>query len=99
VIRCSAEADQSNVKRCEFDRREIKTPLNVNATSRPVRAPMAIAILAYITVCLLTAFCGTHRRMGYWGTFFFALLTTPLVTLPVLFLTGPSRHVEWRPRE
>jgi hypothetical protein len=54
---------------------------------------MAAAILAYILVCLLTGFCGTHRRMGFWGTFFLALITTPLVVLIVLFITGPSRRV------
>ena len=59
---------------------------------------MAAAILAYITVCLLTGFCGRKRRMGFWGTFLVALLTTPLVVLPVLFITGPSRRVEWRRR-
>ncbi|MGA2894375.1 MAG: hypothetical protein ABSE22_16030 [Xanthobacteraceae bacterium] len=60
---------------------------------------MAVAILAYIIVCLLTGFCGTHRRMGFWGTFVFALFTTPLVVLPVLFITGPSQRVEWRERD
>lgn len=60
---------------------------------------MAAAILAYILVCLLTGFCGTHRRMGFWGTFFLALITTPLVVLIVLFITGPSRRVEWRRRD
>ena len=59
---------------------------------------IAAAILAYVLICLLTAFCGTHRRMGYWGTFFLALLITPLVVLLVLFITGPSRRVEWRRR-
>ena len=59
---------------------------------------MAAAILAYITVCLLTGFAGTRRRMGFWGTFFLALLITPLVMLPMLFITGPSRQVEWRRR-
>jgi hypothetical protein len=59
---------------------------------------MAVAILAYVTVCLLTGFAGTHRRMGYWGTFLLALFITPLVMLPVLFITGPSRRVEWRRR-
>jgi hypothetical protein len=59
---------------------------------------MAAAILAYITVCLLTGFAGAHRRMGFWGTFFLALFVTPLVVLPVLFITGPSRRVEWRRR-
>ena len=55
---------------------------------------LAAAILAYIVLCMLTGFCGTHRRMGFWGTFFLALLTTPLVVLPVLFITGPSRRFE-----
>jgi len=59
---------------------------------------MAAAILAYITVCLLTGFCGSKRRMGFWGTFFLALVITPLLVLPVLFITGPSRRVEWRRR-
>jgi hypothetical protein len=59
----------------------------------------AAAILGYIVLCLLTGFCGTHRRMGFWGTFFLALITTPLVVLPVLFITGPSRRFEWHPRD
>jgi len=59
---------------------------------------MAAAVLAYITVCLLTGFCGTHRRMGFWGTFFLALIVTPLVVLPLLFVTGPSRRFQWRRR-
>lgn len=59
---------------------------------------MAAAILAYILVCLLTGFRGSHRRMGFWGTFFLSLVATPLVVLPVLFITGPSRRVEWRRR-
>jgi hypothetical protein len=60
---------------------------------------MAAAILAYIVACLFTGFCGAHRRMGFWGSFFLALFTTPLIVLPVLFLTGPSRRFEWRSRE
>jgi len=60
--------------------------------------PIAAAILAYIIVCLLTGFCGTHRRMGFWGTFFLSLIVTPLLVLVVLFVTGPSRRVEWRRR-
>jgi hypothetical protein len=59
---------------------------------------MAVAILAYILVCLFTGFAGAHRRMGFWGTFLFALVTTPLVVLLVLFITGPSRRVEWHRR-
>jgi hypothetical protein len=59
---------------------------------------MAAAVIAYIIVCLLTGFCGTDRRMGYLGTFLLALVTTPLVVWLVLFITGPSRRVEWRRR-
>jgi hypothetical protein len=34
--------------------------------------------------------------MGFLGTFILAIITTPLVVLPVLLLTGPSRRIEWR---
>jgi hypothetical protein len=59
---------------------------------------LAIAIIAYVLLCLLTGFCGTDRRMGFLGTFLLALVTTPLVVWLVLFITGPSRYVEWRRR-
>jgi hypothetical protein len=37
--------------------------------------------------------------MGFFGTFLLAVLVTPLVMLPVLLLTGPSRRsIEWRRR-
>jgi hypothetical protein len=36
--------------------------------------------------------------MGFFGTFLLALFATPLVVLPVLLLTGPSRNVEWHRR-
>jgi hypothetical protein len=52
----------------------------------------------YIIFCVLTGLCGINRRLGFFGTFLFALATTPLVVLPVLLLTGPSRPVEWRYR-
>jgi hypothetical protein len=50
----------------------------------------------YVVFCVLTGLCGVNRRMGFFGTFVLALITTPLVVLPVLLLTGPSRRVEWR---
>jgi hypothetical protein len=59
----------------------------------------AVAILAYITACLLTGFSGSHRRMGFWGTFFLALIVTPLIVLPVMFITAPARRIEERPRD
>ncbi len=52
----------------------------------------------YIAFCLLTGLCGIDRRMGFFGTFLLALVTTPLVVLPLLLLTGPNRRVEWRRR-
>jgi len=52
--------------------------------------------IVYIILCLLTGLCGSQRRMGFLGTFILAIITTPLVVLPVLLLTGPSRRIEWR---
>jgi hypothetical protein len=54
--------------------------------------------IVYIVFCTLTGLCCIARRMGFFGTFPLALATTPLVLLPVLLLTGPSRRVEWRRR-
>jgi hypothetical protein len=57
-----------------------------------------LEVILYIIFCILTGLCGVNRRMGFIGTFILALATTPLVVLPVLLLTGPSRRVEWRRR-
>jgi hypothetical protein len=54
--------------------------------------------IVYIVFCGFTGLCGIDRRMGFFGTFFLALITTPFVVLPVLLLTGPSRRAEWRRR-
>jgi hypothetical protein len=54
--------------------------------------------IVYIIFCLLTGLCGIDRRMGFVGTFLLALVTTPLLVLPLLLITGPSRRVEWRRR-
>jgi len=50
----------------------------------------------YIAFCLLTGLCGINRRMGFFGTFLLALVTTPLVVLPLLLITGPSHRAESR---
>lgn len=50
--------------------------------------------IVYIIACILTGMCGSRRRMGFIGTFLFALLTTPLVVLPVLLLTSQARRAE-----
>lgn len=57
-----------------------------------------IEAVVYIALCVLTGFFGSQRRLGLLGTFLMALMVTPLIVLPVLFLTGPSRKVEWRRR-
>ncbi len=54
--------------------------------------------IIYIIFCVLTGLCGSDRRMGFLGTFLLALATTPLVVLPILLITGPSRRFEWRRR-
>jgi hypothetical protein len=54
-----------------------------------------VEVTIYVVFCILTGFCGINRRMGFFGTFVIALITTPLVVLPVLLLTGPSRNAEW----
>ncbi len=54
-----------------------------------------VEVTIYVAFCILTGLCGINRRMGFFGTFVIALVTTPLVVLPVLLLTGPSRRVEW----
>jgi len=59
-----------------------------------------VEAIVYILFCVLTGLCGTNRRMGFLGTFLLAIVTTPLVVLPLLLLTGPSRRrVEWRRKE
>ena len=49
-----------------------------------------------IIVYVLTGPCGNQRRIGFIGTFIRAIVTTPLVVLPVLLLTGPSPRIGWR---
>jgi len=55
-----------------------------------------VEVVIYVIFCLLTGLCGIDRRLGFFGTFLVALVTTPLVVLPVLLITGPSRRAEWR---
>ena len=58
-----------------------------------------LEVLIYVIFCVLTGLCAVNRRMGFFATFLLAIVVTPLVVLPVLFVTGPSRRVEWRTRE
>lgn len=54
----------------------------------------SIAIVLYLIFCVLAGLCGTHRRMGFFGTFLLSLIVTPVVVLLVLILTAPSRRDE-----
>jgi uncharacterized membrane protein YeiH len=54
--------------------------------------------IVYIIQCVLGGLCGSQRRMDFFGRFIRAIITTPLVGLLALLLTGPSWHAEWRRR-
>jgi hypothetical protein len=56
---------------------------------------ITIGIIIYLVFCLLTALCGSQRRIGFLGTFIISILITPVLMLIVLLLTGPSRGIEW----
>jgi len=49
-----------------------------------------VELVIYVTFCAITALFGMDRRMGFIGTFVLTLVTTPLVMIPVLLLTGRS---------
>ena len=62
-------------------------------SNRPARPSRMLEAIVYLIFCALTGLCGIDRRMGFFGTFLLAIVTTPLVVLPVLLLTGPSRRM------
>jgi hypothetical protein len=53
-----------------------------------------IAVILYLIFCLLTALCGTQRRIGFFGTFLLSVIISPVVVLLVLMLTGPTSRAE-----
>jgi hypothetical protein len=52
-----------------------------------------VEAVIYVIFCVLTGLLGVDRRMGFFGTFFLAIITTPFVVLPILLLTAPSGRV------
>ena len=52
---------------------------------------LSIAVILYLVFCLLAGLCGSHRRMGFFGTFLLSLFLTPVLVLLLLILTGQSR--------
>ena len=55
---------------------------------------VTIAIILYVAFCLLAGLCGSHRRMGFLGTFLLSLVVTPVLVLILLILTAPSNRAE-----
>ena len=53
-----------------------------------------IAVIIYILFCLLAGLCGSHRRLGFFGTFIISIVLTPVLVLLVLILTAPSNRAE-----
>ncbi len=53
-----------------------------------------ILIVLYVVFCLLAGVCGSHRRMGFFGTFLISFVVTPVLVLLVLILTAPSPRAE-----
>ena len=55
-----------------------------------------VEAVIYIIFCVLTGLLGIDRRMGFFGTFLIAIVTTPFIVLPILLLTAPSSgRVGW----
>ena len=60
------------------------------------RQGLMLEAVIYIVFCVLTGLLGIDRRMGFFGTFLIAIVTTPFFVLPVLLLTAPSSgRVGW----
>ena len=73
------------------------TPLEARQQSSG-ESNIMLESIVYLIFCVLTGLCGIGRKMGFLGTFLLAIVTTPLIVLPLLLLTGPSRRVEWNRR-
>jgi hypothetical protein len=48
-------------------------------------------VLLWLFASAVVAYAGRHGRGGFWGTFFFSLLLSPLVGALAVIVTGPSR--------
>ena len=51
----------------------------------------AIAIV-WIIGSLIAGLLGRKRWIGFWGTFLFALLLSPIVAIAAMILTHPSKR-------
>ncbi len=48
--------------------------------------PHIVAI--YIGLCLVIAFFGINKKMGFWGILFFSIIFSPVMGLIVLLVSG-----------
>jgi predicted MFS family arabinose efflux permease len=61
--------------------------------------PVALAII-YVLACILVGLVGSRRSMGFFATFFFSLIFSPILVILVLQLTrtpGQYRRDRKRP--
>ena len=49
-----------------------------------------LEVATYLVFCALIDLLGSHRRLGFSGMFSVKRATAPLLTIPVLVLTGQS---------
>ncbi|MEP7308330.1 MAG: hypothetical protein ABJA98_22740 [Acidobacteriota bacterium] len=46
-------------------------------------------VLIYLLLCMLAAFTGRRRRIGFWGFFFLSIMLTPIVTSTFIYFAAP----------
>jgi hypothetical protein len=51
---------------------------------------ISLAIIAYVSACLLTGLYARRRRVGFIGGSLLSFFLTPLLVLIVLFFTAPA---------
>ena len=51
----------------------------------------AMVPFVYITLCLLLAYFGRRRRMGFWGMFFGSIVVTPVIGLLIILVTDDEK--------
>lgn len=49
-----------------------------------------IPLLVYVLVCVVVAWAGSHRKLGFWGYLFASLLLSPLVG--VILVLGSDKR-------
>jgi hypothetical protein len=51
---------------------------------------ISLALIAYVSACLLTGLYGRGRRLGFFGTSLLSFFVTPIIALIILFFTAPK---------